>query len=853
MKLEFKKEMMTGNKRIWLLSVLLMALPMMQVKAGERTIDISGNNNSSSYVSYNTSFSISSSSIVNVKMARYCYFSSTITGSGRLNLYAGGERCYLGTEKGASWPNWNNYKGNIHIFPFPENAPSAGFYGVVLAHGGKSFSPENVEDAIKEGKVNPSMQNNRVTLHEGATICCEANSAGAGFRIGELQTEAGSTLQGYMKNQRAAYYLLGCLNTDATLAGTIRPSDYRDDTPLGIIKEGRGILRITGNDNYLSGALRVLEGSVLVNNDRAEAESKKLRGGLGARPNADEAIAYVFGKGLLGGTGSIGGSVDNYGTIQPGDSLPDVLTLKNFASASKNANLTMHPASVLRFRVASAESYDQLKVNGELRYSNMNEDFSTSERMPQIEIAVSDSASIEVGTEFTLLTFKDKKADWHLDLRTPNRYTWEIEERVTDDGCALMLKLVSLENQNPDNPGNPDNPEDPESTMGAFYDDGIDDKTDTNTLRYYAEKNGKQIGVALCTYKGYDSDREEGARQFNMMVCENEMKMDALQPNQGEFTYGSADQLVSLARQNNMAVRGHCLVWHQQQPQWLSSDGKKNDKNWTRAQALDIMKNHITNVMKHYKGKVVEWDVVNECLDDDQSVIRTNPEGYTLRQSVWQRAIGDDYIDSAFVYAHRADPSAVLYLNDYDVEMQGKAKAVAFYNLAMRLKQQGIPIDGVGLQCHFSVGEVDSVKLASTFQRFAEADMKCIITELDMGIASTSEKNLLEQARNYRVVTDIMLNSDNCPTMVIWGIKDNDSWRTDSNPLLYTAGLEKKKAWYAVRSALRHRTIVTGITTPQQNTNPLSEAFYTIDGRRLSGKPATKGLYIHDGKKIIIR
>lgn len=191
-------------------------------------------------------------------LSRYCYFSSTITGTGQLNLYAGGERCYLGTAKGATWPNWSAYRGDIHIYPFRENAPSAGFYGVVLAHGGKSFSPEDIEDAIKSGKVNTSMQNNHVTLHDGATICCEANTSGAGFRIGELQTEAGSTLQGYMKNSRAAYYLLGSLNTDATLAGKIAPSDYRDDTPLGIIKEGTGTYRITGNNNYLSGALRVL-------------------------------------------------------------------------------------------------------------------------------------------------------------------------------------------------------------------------------------------------------------------------------------------------------------------------------------------------------------------------------------------------------------------------------------------------------------------------------------------------------------------------------------------------------------------------------------------------------------------
>ena len=189
-----------------LLTNLLLLTVLMTAHAEERTIDISGNNTSSDYKSYSTSISLPASDIVNVKMARYCYFSSTITGKGVLNLYGGGERCYLGTAKGAKWADWSIFTGDIHIYPFKENSSSAGFYGVVLAHGGKSFSPENIDLS----KVNTAMQNNHVTLHKDAVICTEANTAGAGFRIGELQTEEGSTLQGYMKNSRAAYYLLGC-------------------------------------------------------------------------------------------------------------------------------------------------------------------------------------------------------------------------------------------------------------------------------------------------------------------------------------------------------------------------------------------------------------------------------------------------------------------------------------------------------------------------------------------------------------------------------------------------------------------------------------------------------------------
>ena len=829
----------------------LLSLATMTAVAEERTIDISGNNTSSSYVSYDTSVSLPAGDVVNVKMARYCYFSSTIGGKGVLNLYAGGERCYLGTAKGAKWPNWTSYSGDIHIWPFKENSSSAGFYGVVLAHGGKSSSPENAIDDAASGKVNPSMANNSVTLHEGATICCEANTSGAGFRIGELQMEAGSTLQGYMKTGRSAYYLVGGLNTDATLAGTLMPSSYNDGTLLSLVKEGTGTYTITGNSNYVSGALRVLQGRVLIMNDRSQAESKKLRGALGAKPSSDDAIAYVFEGAVLGGTGSIGGTVDNYGIVEPGADATGLLTLKNY-TASRNANLFVRPASVLRFKVASSADYDQLAVDGAVKFINIAQDFTTSDLMPVIELNVQDGAGLSVGDELLVLTAKSKTAkegSWQFDVKA-NHHTWEVVESEADGQYTVTLRLTSLADNGQG--GNSDNPDTPDNQMGAFYNDGIDDDSDTHTLAYYAAQNGKSVGVALCTYKGYQSDRDEAGKQFNMMVAENEMKMEILQPSQGQFSYGSGDQLVTFAQNNNMAIRGHCLVWHSQVPGWVSSDGKKNDKAWTRQQALDIMKVHINNVMKHYKGKVREWDVVNECLDDDQTTVRSNPDGYDMRrQSVWQLAIGDDYVDSAFVYAHRADPDAILYLNDYGVELQGKAKTAAFYNLAVRLKKAGIPIDGVGLQCHFSIGDVDSVKLEKTIRNFADAGLKCIITELDMGVPSTTDANLEEQARNYRVITDIMLNNDNCPTMLIWGIKDNDSWRESSNPLLYTAGLAKKKAWYAVRSALRHRTLTnTGIESVKRD--PITNnRYYNLAGQPL--KNPTKGLYIVNGQKVAFK
>ena len=836
----------------YLIANLLLLMALTPAQAQKRTIDISGNNTDSSAKSYATAFTLAEGDTVDVLMARYCYFSPKITGKGVLNLFAGGERGYLGNSD-KKWNEWGDYTGDVHIWPYKENAPSASSYNVVLMHGGKAFSPENIDLS----KVNRSLENNCVTLHEGATLCTEANTAGSGFRIGELNTEKGSTLSGYMKNSRSAFYMLGLTNTDATLAGTIAPSGYRDDTMLGIIKEGTGTLTITGNDNYLSGSLRVLDGRVLVMNDIEAAKTGKLRGALGAKPDNKEAIAFVFSKGILGGTGSIGGTVDNYGTIEPGADGIGQLTVKDYVK-EKDAHLFLHPASVLRFEIASTTNFDQLYVEGDVSYSPQTEDFMTSDKMPVIDVKVADDADLKVGDEFNVLIAQNRIGDdWHFDVRA-NKYTWEVVELQfwkNPDIRWFTLRLVSLEDMA--NQDNPDDPTQQESTIGAFYNDpGVDEMADKKSLKYYANQNGKYIGTAISLYKNDLTDStlpetEAVGFQFNMLVAENEMKPEAFGGKNGSFYFGTANKLVNFAVRKKMVMRGHCLVWNQQSPDWISSDGgKTNDKNWTREEALKIMKDHITNVMQQYKGKVREWDVVNECLDDNQSAVRTNPEAYELKKNcVWQQAIGDDYVDSAFVYAHQADPDAVLYLNDYGVEFQGKAKTAAFYNLAVRMKNAGIPIDGVGLQCHFSIGDVDSVMLDNTIRRFEEAGLLCIITELDMGIPDTSEKNLEEQARSYRVITDIMLNHDNCPSMVIWGLKDNNSWRESSSPLLFTAQLDKKPAYYAVRSALRHRALIqSGIRAVRQTTKNDGNV-YNLAGQKVGAD--YQGIVIIDGRKVM--
>ena len=150
---------------------LLAALPLLGAQAQNTVIDFHADNTDKAYVTYDQAISVGANKTVDVKMARYCYFNSTVSGKGTINLYAGGERCYLGTKSGASWANWTNFTGDAHIYPFKENSSSAATFNIVLAHGGKVFSPENIDDCIKGGKLNNAMQNCKVTVHSGAILC----------------------------------------------------------------------------------------------------------------------------------------------------------------------------------------------------------------------------------------------------------------------------------------------------------------------------------------------------------------------------------------------------------------------------------------------------------------------------------------------------------------------------------------------------------------------------------------------------------------------------------------------------------------------------------------------------------
>nr|WSW57220.1 endo-1,4-beta-xylanase [Streptomyces sp. NBC_00998] len=298
-----------------------------------------------------------------------------------------------------------------------------------------------------------------------------------------------------------------------------------------------------------------------------------------------------------------------------------------------------------------------------------------------------------------------------------------------------------------------------------------------NTLGGAAAQSGRYFGTAVASGRLGDSAYTTIAgREFNMVTPENEMKIDATEPQQGQFNFAAGDRVYNWAVQNGKQVRGHTLAWHSQQPGWM--------QNLSGSTLRQAMTNHINGVMAHYKGKLVQWDVVNEAFADGSSGAR--------RDSNLQRS-GNDWIEVAFRTARAADPSAKLCYNDYNVENWTWAKTQAMYAMIRDFKQRGVPIDCVGFQSHFNNDSPYNSNFRTTLQSFAALGVDVAVTELDIQGAS---------ATTYANVTNDCLAVPRCMGITVWGVRDTDSWRSEQSPLLFDGNGNKKPAYTSVLGAL---------------------------------------------------
>ena len=288
-------------------------------------------------------------------------------------------------------------------------------------------------------------------------------------------------------------------------------------------------------------------------------------------------------------------------------------------------------------------------------------------------------------------------------------------------------------------------------------------------------------------------------KNYNSISTENCAKMNRLQPKAGQFNWTDTDALVNFARQNNMKVHGHTLIWHVAVPTWVTNF-QGDSLAWEK-----LMKTHIQTVVGHYKGSIKSWDVVNEAFEADGS----------LRQSIWYQHLGADYIARCFQYAHEADPQALLFYNDNNSVYQTK-KSDAVYAMLKNLKQRNIPINGVGLQMHITVNTSESI-LTNVIRQYASTGLLVHLSELDirMNYSLSTTFVLTDAVKNahaskYKAIARIyrgVVAKAQQFGITNWNLGDNDSWlltesKSEDHPLLFDKNYNRKLSYYGFMQGL---------------------------------------------------
>lgn len=336
-----------------------------------------------------------------------------------------------------------------------------------------------------------------------------------------------------------------------------------------------------------------------------------------------------------------------------------------------------------------------------------------------------------------------------------------------------------------------------------------------------ALKEDFTVGVAVNMGTLNDSDRMSSVcSHFSSITMENEMKPDSLldgaaseksSDGMPEINTKKLDQILSRAKENNIPLRGHTLVWHNQTPEWFFSKDYEPSKGLAGKKEMQkrmeaYIKKVLTYCQENYPGVVYAWDVVNEAMAD---------EGGYRTKSNWYEIYGDEsYIEDAFTFARKyADPEVKLFYNDYNEYMPTKREMITA--TVKKLKEKGV-LDGVGMQSHWDMNYPTTELIEAALEKYGAIEgLEIHLTEIDMHNTDDSEEGLKLQADRYKQFFQTILQADrtgkaNITNVTFWGVADEDSWLTNfkgetSYPLLFEGEMEKKPCYDSIVEAAQEK------------------------------------------------
>jgi endo-1,4-beta-xylanase len=289
-----------------------------------------------------------------------------------------------------------------------------------------------------------------------------------------------------------------------------------------------------------------------------------------------------------------------------------------------------------------------------------------------------------------------------------------------------------------------------------------------------ALRRGRVYGAAVSQQALEDRDfRSLLLQQVRSVTPENALKWEVVEPQRGQFDFRQGDALLRLARRHGLEMRGHTLVWEQQEPAWLQTVAS--------SELGPILKAHIERVVGHYRGQLRSWDVINEPLADD---------GSGLRRHRWWRALGPEYISLALQWAHQNDPGARLLINEYGLEAQTPAAAVkrrALLALLRDLRRRNVPLHGLGLQAHLQAGQNSGRYdgLVSFLKQVQALGLEIQITELDVDDRQLPGDPALRDrlvAVEYDSFLAAVLSNPAVRQVTTWGLSDRYTWLNSQSP-----------------------------------------------------------------------
>ncbi len=333
-----------------------------------------------------------------------------------------------------------------------------------------------------------------------------------------------------------------------------------------------------------------------------------------------------------------------------------------------------------------------------------------------------------------------------------------------------------------------------------------------------AYKDYFTIGVAL-NQRNVSDDAQKALvlKQFNSVTAENDWKPGEIHPKEGVWNFERADKIADFCRQNGIKMRGHCLCWHSQFADWMFTD--KKGKPVTKEVFYQRLREHIHTIVKRYKDVVYAWDVVNEAMADDGGgprwgFGRPGQEPSPYRQSRHFQLCGDEFIAKAFQFAREADPDVLLFYNDYSCVDNGKRERI--YNMVKKMKDAGVPIDGIGMQGHYNIYFPDEDQLEKAIVRFKEIVKHIHITELDLRMNNESGGQLmfsrgeakpmpaymstLQTDQYARLFKMFRKHADVIDNVTFWNLGDKDSWLgVNNHPLPFDENYRPKACFRAIR------------------------------------------------------